>query len=87
MTDIYVVMNRHKIQANRKRTDGEHEPPVRVTRGMHGQPHYCDRVIFHGETEMLNGLTQAVMPCGATVALRTQTAVTLVTGDARVTLS
>lgn len=76
---IYVVMNRHRIAANRKAAREDRFPVVRVTRGLHGTPMYCDRVIFHGPSELLNGLGEAVMPCGATIALRTEGAVTMVT--------
>jgi hypothetical protein len=74
---IYIVMNRHKIAANRKLAADQREPTVRVTRGKHGQPYYYDEVIFHGPSQLLNGNGEPVMPCGATIAIMTEGAVTL----------
>lgn len=74
---IYIVMNRHIIAANRKLPLDERQPAVRVTRGKHGQPYYYDEVIFHGPSQLLNGNGEPVMPCGATIAIVTEGAVTL----------
>lgn len=76
---IYVVMNRHRIAANRKRSQEDREPVVRVTRGKHGKPMYCDEVIFEGSSHLLNGLGSAVLPCGATIALVTTGPITTIT--------
>ncbi|WP_157862012.1 hypothetical protein [Methylobacterium sp. Leaf361] len=74
---IYIVMNRHIIAANRKLPADQRQPAVRVTRGKHGQPYYYDEVIFHGPSQLLNGNGEPVMPCGATIAIMTEGAVTL----------
>ena len=74
---IYIVMNRHIVAANRKREPAEREPAVRVTRGKHGRPVYCDQVLFHGPSELLNGIGEPVLPCGATLAVMTEAGVTL----------
>lgn len=76
---IYVVMNRHKILANRKRAQSEREPVVRVTRGKRGKPVYCDSIVFGAASELMNGLGQPVLPCGATIAIKTTSPITLVT--------
>jgi CTP:molybdopterin cytidylyltransferase MocA len=77
MPKIYVVTNRHRIAANRKRPADQHEPVIRVTRGKRGKPIYCDRVVFSGASELLNGLGQPVLPCGASIALVTASPVNL----------
>lgn len=81
MTSVptYIVMNRHIINANRKLPPDERQPAVRVTRGKHGRPAYCDEVIIHGASHLLNGNGEPVMPCGATIAIMTEAAVTLTT--------
>lgn len=76
---LYVVMNRHVIQANRKLEPEERQPAVRITRGKHGKPVYCDSFQIHGPCELLNGIGEAVMPCGATIAITTEAAMTLFT--------
>ncbi len=76
---IYIVMNRHKITANRRRPAEEREPTVRVTRGKRGRPLYCDRVEIDGPSELLNGVGEPVMPCGATIAIKTRAPVRLIT--------
>ncbi|PZP71736.1 hypothetical protein [Methylorubrum populi] len=76
---IYIVMNRHVITANRKLAPEQRQPAVRVTRGKHGKPVYCDSFQIHGPCELLNGIGEGVMPCGATIAIKTEAAMTLFT--------
>lgn len=78
---IYIVMNRHIVAANRKLAPEERQPAVRVTRGKHGKPVYCDHFQIHGPCELLNGIGEPVMPCGATIAIKTEAAMTLFTRD------
>lgn len=75
----FIVMNRHRISANRKRPVEEREPVVRVTRGKHGKARYCDRVLIEGPCELLNGRGLPVLPCGATIAIKTSSPITMVT--------
>lgn len=81
MKPLYIVINRHRIFANRKKPVEEHEPVVRVTRGKHGKPVYCDTYTIHGPSTALNGHGEGVMPCGATFAITTSAPVTLFTRD------
>lgn len=74
---IYIVMNRHIVAENRKLPRELRKPAVRVTRGKHGKPIYCDSYLIHGPSQLLNGLGEAVLPCGATMAIFTLAAVTL----------
>jgi hypothetical protein len=74
---IYIVINRHRVAANRKVAPFDRQPVVRVTRGKHGKPFYCHSLVFHGTTELLNGNGDPVMPCGATIAQRTDKPVTI----------
>lgn len=74
---IYIVTNRHILAANKKLPIAERQPAIRITRGKHGKPVYCDQFKIHGPCELLNGMGEAVMPCGATVAIMTEAAMTL----------
>lgn len=76
---LFIVMNRHIVAANRKLALEERQPAVRVTRGKHGKPVYCDHFQIHGPSELLNGIGEPVMPCGATIAIKTEAAMTLFT--------
>jgi len=58
-----VVMNRHKIAANRK--TGELDPPIRVTRGRHGKPKYYSTFEFTGKGRLIYDPANP-LPCGAT---------------------
>lgn len=83
MPKIYVVTNRHRIAANRKRPADQHEPVIRVSAGKRGKPFYCDEVIFEGSAHLLNGRGEPVMPCGATIALVTSGTITTITNGVR----
>jgi hypothetical protein len=41
-----VVVNRHKVAANRK--TGGKEPVLRISRGRYGKPHYAESFEFGG---------------------------------------
>lgn len=66
----YVVVNRHKIAANRK--NGTMDNPIRVSVGKRGKPRYAKALVLvlHG-----GGIAKLIydpdhpMPCGATVWL------------------
>lgn len=66
MKKSYLVVNRHKIRANKYLPPEERHPPLRYSDGKHGTPTY------HNEYHIDN-LTRLVyrpddpMPCGATV--------------------
>ena len=59
-----VVMNRHKIAANRK--TGATDPPIRVTRGKHGKKvTYYSTFEFSGKGRLIYDPANP-LPCGAT---------------------
>ncbi len=60
----YVVVNRHKVQSNRKYL--ECEPVFRVSKGKYGKPFYAVEVTFP-EGALLTTDLEDPMPCGATV--------------------
>ena len=61
---FYVVVNRHKVQSNRKYN--ESEPVFRISKGKHGKPTYAVEVTFP-EGATLTTDPNNPMPCGATV--------------------
>lgn len=63
-----VVVNRHRVAANRKAAPGDRTPVFRIARGKHGKPHYADRVSFPQGAELVYDLDHP-LPCGATVWL------------------
>ena len=64
MSKYYVVVNRHKVQSNRKY--GEQEPVFRISKGKYGKPFYAVEVEFP-EGATLTEDTENPLPCGATV--------------------
>lgn len=62
-----VVVNRHRVAANRKAAPGDRTPIFQIARGKHGKPHYA-RVSFPQSAELVYDLEHP-MPCGATVWL------------------
>lgn len=60
----YVVVNRHKLQGNKKH--GTTDPIFRVSRGRYGSPSYFANVEFVGATRLCN-IPDKPLPCGATV--------------------
>lgn len=79
MAKIYVVINRHRVKANAHLALCDRLPTVRVSRGKRGRPTYCDEVHFFGPCQILNGIGEPVMPCGATLCMVTGDAVALTT--------
>lgn len=68
----YVVVNRHKVQSNRKY--GESEPVFRVSNGKYGKPMYAVEVEFP-EGATLTTDPEHPLPCGATVWIEAVTVV------------
>lgn len=60
----FVVVNRHKVQSNRKY--GEDSPVFRVSKGKYGKPTYALQVTFP-EGALLTEDKDHPLPCGATV--------------------
>lgn len=79
MAKTYVVINRHRVKANAKLPPEHRLPTVRVSVGKRGKPVYCDSVFFYSSCEIINGLGEPVMPCGATLCMVTTGAVALTT--------
>jgi len=61
-----VVINRHKIKANRGKPIDQHEPPVRVSAGKHGKPEYRYEAIFDCRVVRVIYDPEHPLPCGAT---------------------
>ena len=66
MTDTayFVVVNKHIVASNRR--DGTAEPPLRISHGRHGQPHYATSVALP-EGSRLTYDPAHPLPCGASV--------------------
>ena len=60
----FVVVNRHRVQSNRKH--GTNDPVFRVTNGKYGKPRYAAEVEFP-EGALLTEDKLNPLPCGATV--------------------
>lgn len=60
----YVVVNRHRVQSNRK--FNENEPVFRISRGKYGKPIYACQVEFPGGATLTENKLEP-LPCGATV--------------------
>jgi hypothetical protein len=74
----FINVNRHIIQANKKH--GRQDPALRVSTGKYGKPVYAHRVLVHGPSEFIsNPDGSPVLPCGARIALKTESLVELIT--------
>lgn len=61
---IYVVVNRHRVQSNRKYN--ESQPVFRVSNGKYGKPDYAVEVQFPAGATLTED-RENPLPCGATV--------------------
>jgi hypothetical protein len=75
MTETWINVNTHRIRGNAK--NGTNEPPIRVSRGKHGQPQYGHRVTIDGPSQLVYDANKPVLPCGARLAIRTESEVTI----------
>lgn len=65
-----IVVNKHIVRANAK--TGDCEPPLRVSRGKHGRPHYAQSVVRFNVNLRLIYDPEHPLPCGATVWLEVE---------------
>lgn len=68
----YVVVNRHKVAANRK--NGTEDPVFRVSNGKYGKPRYLSKISFTKCT-VVEDKTHP-LPCGATVWIEAEDIIT-----------
>lgn len=73
---VYININRHIVAANKKH--GKSDPPIRVTKGKHGKPVYGHNVKILGPCEILYDNEKPVLPCGARVAIATDSEVEII---------
>ncbi len=64
----WVVINRHVIRENAK--TGSNKPPIRITRGKYGKPHYAHEIRIDGSCRLIYDAKKPVLPCGARLAIR-----------------
>lgn len=68
----YIHVNQHKIRSNR--TKGTNEPVITIKSGRKNI--YCYRVKIHGPSEVVySGNESTLLPCGARVAVVTESEV------------
>lgn len=60
----YVVVNRHKVQANRR--NNTDVPVLRISRGKYGRPKYANSCDFPAGARLVQD-GEHPLPCGATV--------------------
>jgi hypothetical protein len=61
-----VVVNRHIASSNRKHS--LREPPLRVSKGRYGKPHYTSRLEITSPARLIYDPDHP-LPCGATIWL------------------
>jgi hypothetical protein len=65
-----IVVNRHRVAANRRRTDGHRDPVFRVSKGKSGKPTYVHRCLLDRNAVLMYS-PDTPLPCGATVWIET----------------
>jgi hypothetical protein len=63
---LVVVVNRHRVAANRRRTDGHRDPVFRISRGKSGKPTYAHQLLLDGDVVLVYSPDRP-LPCGAHV--------------------
>lgn len=72
----YININRHRIQANAKH--GENEPPIRISKGKYGRPTYAHEIAIEGPSRLIYDAGKPVLPCGARLAIATESDVRII---------
>jgi hypothetical protein len=67
-TSTIIVINRHRVAANKKH--GTDEPVIRVSRGRHGKPSYARELELEGPSRIVYDPAKP-LPCGARVWIET----------------
>lgn len=72
MSVKWIHVNQHKIRANK--TNGTNDPVITIKQGRKNT--YCHSVAILGPSEVIySGNDQTLLPCGARVAVRTESKV------------
>lgn len=72
----YVNVNKHVIAANAKH--GRNDPPIRISRGKRGKPVYAHEIEIKGPARMIYDAEKPVLPCGARLAIATESEVEVI---------
>jgi hypothetical protein len=75
MMKKYIHVNQHVIRANKK--NNENNPVLTIKEGRKNT--YCHRVKIHGPSEVVySGNEKTLLPCGARVAVVTESEIEIV---------